>query len=611
MILLNRSSLSFFRKSGNSESPDQKLPALFFMNYSDYFLPNSVLKKAAAKRVAAAFDTASENYFKQYMIKKDKINYPEVYSLFPARKKWFRPRPHGSRASFVRQPLQVSLVRTVKSMIWFSPLLNAATNRSFFQMCLLFFKGNTARWEWKLKFLFLRIYFFSNFPLFFRFRYSFKALPKEPDSKQYRLICSSKSFVQTTLVGLVANYIRDFIDPVLSNGVYAFRPKSKLGSAPNHHDAFEKIHSFVLKSNSESKDVFAAECDIKKFFDSVRHSEVLAKFEQIILEAESKNGNTFSDEARIIFNKFIKSYSFPKARAKALGSKSADSIPWIEDSNCFKQSIERDKKYIGVPQGSALSCIVANIILHEVDAKIENILGKNGIYLRYCDDMIILSNNKNDVDVALNVYLTYLDQTGLPYHLPVDYGSKSYDGNLFWNKSKSKSTYKLGKNEIPWISFVGYHIRYDGKVRIRLKSIKKEFEQQKNVIKAVFKKIRISKKLFKPLEAVSMSLHRRIISRSVGKDQNKLHDPNFVPKLCWIGGFQGASSKNKIRRWQRELDRHRFKKISAFRSQIKSLIKKGEIQTDLKKWNQKQSEIPVGRKKISVPAGRLFSYDRL
>ncbi len=51
---------------------------------------------------------------------------------------------------------------------------------------------------------------------------------------------------------------------------------------------------------------------------------------------------------------------------------------------------------VGIPQGVAVSAILANAYMLEFDKKNEDYVDKfNGLYSRYSDDIIIVCNNDN------------------------------------------------------------------------------------------------------------------------------------------------------------------------------------------------------------------------
>jgi RNA-directed DNA polymerase len=70
---------------------------------------------------------------------------------------------------------------------------------------------------------------------------------------------------------------------------------------------------------------------------------------------------------------------------------------------------------IGVPQGSALSALCANIILSAFDKKLN---GRGILTVRYLDDFVILGPNKSAVEKAWLVAVTDLKALGMECHDP-------------------------------------------------------------------------------------------------------------------------------------------------------------------------------------------------
>lgn len=118
------------------------------------------------------------------------------------------------------------------------------------------------------------------------------------------------------------------------------------------HKAVNRLEKFArILSKNNHRNIFALKCDIRKFFDSVN--------QDILLELVKKKIQ--DDNAIWLVEKIIKSF-------------------------------EKDKDR-GLPLGNVTSQLFANIYLNELDQFIKHKL-KVKYYLRYCDDFIILGENK-------------------------------------------------------------------------------------------------------------------------------------------------------------------------------------------------------------------------
>ena len=118
------------------------------------------------------------------------------------------------------------------------------------------------------------------------------------------------------------------------------------------HKGVLRLEKFSCKvSKNHTKTAYALKCDIKKFFENINHSILLGLIEKTINDSDTL----------WLINKIIKSF---KSR--------------------FNQ---------GLPLGNVTSQLFANIYLNELDQFMKHKL-KEKYYLRYCDDFVILSNDK-------------------------------------------------------------------------------------------------------------------------------------------------------------------------------------------------------------------------
>lgn len=134
----------------------------------------------------------------------------------------------------------------------------------------------------------------------------------------------------------------------------------------------------------------------------------------------------------------------------------------------------------------------------------------------------------------------------LYYHKPisVDYSSKWYD-------VKSKAPYSWSIR-YPYISFLGYQIKYNGEVRIRKKSIEKEKTQQKEFIDRaikVYTEAAHTPKRRKFLIKIKSKLFKRIIGLSYS-------DFNKKKTFAWSTGFKVLRTNNFNTTQIKELDRN-------------------------------------------------------
>jgi hypothetical protein len=398
------------------------------------------------------------------------------------------------------------------------------------------------------------------------------------------------------ICSLTAKYFTDFFDPYFLDCSYAFRAVNQNKQIPTHHDCIKKIAEKRKKNNR----LWVAECDIQKFFDIVNHEHLLKVFNNLSQKIEQKDAKILDPKSKIILDLFLKSYSFQK-NILSLN----DNIEWFKNNNLPKGKFGWiDKKLneafgedycennsIGVPQGNAISCFIANLILHEVDEKVIS-SDSELFYIRYCDDMILLHSEHSKCEKGLNVFMSELKNNYLLYHPPTENLNYKVDSHIFWNESKSKLPYVWGdKNisntNIPWLSFVGYQINFDGRIRVRKKTLIKETKKQVSETQKIiinlgktyhFQKVRNQHSRWSKRQ-ILFSLQQRLISMSVGRVKIYNHTRPNEFGMCWTNGFK-ILKHNKIASKQlRYLDRRRRHQLSRLKHALNAIEKKSEKTT--------------------------------
>lgn len=397
-------------------------------------------------------------------------------------------------------------------------------------------------------------------------------LPKpkiKPELKSgivYRPI-SIFELVDNIVICQISKYLSNCFDPLFSDSSYAFRTGIQKGKILNHHQAVKDIIEF---KESIGKPLYVAECDLKKFFDCVNHQVITDEFQLIIEEAKQKLNISIDNRAIHFFQSYLKAYSFKENiinhEAEILHNAriSKGTIPWVNEAELHEVGSQPASERIGVPQGGALSCLIANIMLNKTDKVLNDNSDENTFYCRFCDDMILMHTSKERCEALLEMYQKSLRDLKLISHEAKDF--KEY-GKDFWDeKLKSKLPYKwainyktksYSKKNVPWLSFVGYQIRYDGTVRIRKKSIKKELLKQVSetgkVIDAIWKSIRPKRSR----KAIRYRLQQRLISMSVGRvDYGSIEN-----SICWTAGFNVLIKNPIVTNQIRGLDRNREKQL--------------------------------------------------
>lgn len=427
----------------------------------------------------------------------------------------------------------------------------------------------------------------------------FPLLKSSKDKKYiYRPIAKYK-LDDKIITSLLSRYLTINFDRLFSECSFAFRARNSKGKIPNHHDSIIEILKYQKKHNK----IWVSECDIQKFFDTVQHEHLIKVFREAIKELKNIS---ISPKAIKLFELFLKSYSFNKnvysnnnnsQYFKEKGVKPGK-FGWVEDEliSVFDKDYISDYK-IGVPQGNAISCFIANLILNKIDNAVKEV-DKDIFYIRYCDDMVLAHPNKEICEKALIIYKEGIRNNFLLYHKPKEFKNYKKSAKEFW-KLKSKEPYFLGnkyanEDNVPWLSFVGYQINYKGEIRVRKSSIQKEIKKQISETQRILISLGldrdrnlkdINKYSRKTKRQIIFSLQQRLISMSVGrKTIYNFNDKDINNGLCWTNGFK-ILNKNPITIKQlKELDRGREQQISYLKKMIKELDKEKDDFDEIPKY---------------------------
>lgn len=398
-------------------------------------------------------------------------------------------------------------------------------------------------------------------------------------------------FKDKIICSLTSRYFVNYFEYAFKklNCSFAFRPKRADGTFPNHHDCITEI----INHRSLHSSLWVAECDIQKFFDTVQHHHISEVFDKHALEIEKEFGVPLDLRAKKIFNLFLDSFNFQENILSLdrnwfeINKLPFGKFKWVEKDLNEKFGSEYTKNNkIGVPQGNAISCFIANLILHDVDVEVKS-FDSSVFYIRYCDDMVLMHQDEKKCSEALKIYMEGIEKSYLLYHNPakfINYKNRAVSKE-FW-ASKSKEPFLWGdknanENNIPWVSFVGYQVDYHRRIRVRKATLRKETKKQiletQKVIKALGKlhrnmevgdeHARLSK------DQIIFRTQQRLISMSVGRVTIHNHIKPLEQGFCWTNGFKKLE-KNRISSKQlRYLDKRRNLQINRIRRELKKVVK--------------------------------------
>ena len=523
--------------------------------FEPYLSQRSIIESLIAIRVSEAQKRHNTYYYKNlnYRAKYPSITDSEVINVMPPRSRWVRPN-----------------LLTRKSMISsdvYKLSIRKAINRQF---CVR--KSKREAWFGNLEF------FISNV------RKSVlqdidhivetpKILPiaKGKDSDRYRPL-AKYSLKDRVIIGSVAKYLRTIFDPLFLDNSYAFRAKSGSNLMPTHHTAVENLINYSSKFGGN--DIWVAECDIKKFFDTIHHDVAINSLNEAM---NRLNHQAIYIDSRAIklFYSFLKSYTFANVAIpefdrwkKEKGISGRLSWPRHELGDIYYNV---NKEEIGIPQGGALSPLIANLVLDAADKKVIQ-KGKDNdlFYARYCDDMVILHRDEKQCKLAFQRYQSVIQEKNLIIHEPEII--KVYDKSYY--KLKSKHPYIWGKrngrlNVVPWLSFLGYQIRHDNLIRVRKSSVLKERDKQKDIADKILEIIKGKIPTTNKSSAhIKTSFESKLVYMSVGT--NKLN--RRFGSFCWTSGFALLNKYKSNTSQLQYLDRMRNNQVFRIRLSFKKHI---------------------------------------
>jgi len=517
------------------------------MTFEDYFSENSILEFLAQRRIRLAHKRHEREFYWRISTGAPSPRMPDqLDKIFPPRSQW--PRPNRSRRNG-----RTSQTIQVRSLLWSVTRAKKA-------------EGNHLPWSENLSALVSSIQS-SALDGIASIASPRIAPVRKPGKMEFRPVSVFDSLRDVTIICLTNKYLRDLFDPDFLDCSFAFRSPRGTQSAPTHHDA---VRALIEARQASLGDLYVAECDIASFFDTVHHDVAWSCFQKACRRAEER-GQAIDRRSVTTFDAYLSCYSFfgtaePQAEMyfKSHGLVEARlKDPAIPLARFYEDPRQQP---IGVPQGGALSCLIANLLLHDADMAVTDALRMPGVesrYLRYCDDMIIVSPLRRNTDAGMRAYQNALNVLRLPYH---EFKVCAY-GREWWSM-KSRSTYRWCSQryagDIPWIGFLGYQIRYDGLMRVRPDSLKKEIAKQKRIINLVRKSIKNTSFVRKSHKQIIFRAHQKLISMAVGRHTLISHQSPFRSP-CWIAGFKQLSGQRVLLSQFRQLDRSRNRALGSLK----------------------------------------------
>ena len=493
------------------------------INYSTYFSNEKIINSIVSLRAEAAFKKHDEYFLKEFNHNTSSLK--PIYSYTPPRRLWLTPPPE------VRNDLSI-----LKQTKW-----------SIEKTIYRYYNGNRD-WNNKLKIL------VSNIQ---RRAFSTQEINKPyisfiPKDNIYSRPLAVYDLEDQIFISLTAKYFTDLFDTIFSKYAIAFRSKNfqKQTHIYNYHQIIQNLINY----RKQYSDIWVSECDIKSFYDTVNHETIRGLIDNYNIDLRAK---------QTLLN-YLDSYTFFDVINKANQSNKQIKYP-LDDLSKYYESIP---KQIGIAQGGALSCFLSNLVLSEVDKQLDTHLTNKDHYYRYCDDMILLTTNESRGKLLFDSYIEGLKELKLPYHKPID---SPYSKQ--WYSVKTKVNYKWSK-QYPYISYLGYQLKYNSTIRIRKKSIDKEKQQHIDYIDKILEAIKGKRKEINPIKFM-IKIKSRWFKRILGLSYINF---NKAPNFAWSNGFKLLANNQLDITQIKELDRHWNKQIIRIKEYL--FVKK----TDIKKY---------------------------
>ena len=232
--------------------------------------------------------------------------------------------------------------------------------------------------------------------------------------------------------------------------------------------------SMAFKKIKELKECYVLVSDFSDFFDTLEHSILKQNICKVLKVNKLENDwykvfrsmTVYSYVERqsiidfLIDNKYETDSSILKLKSFF------ESISWNDAKKNIK-IIRHDDEY-GIPQGSPLSGIFANVFMIDFDYKLnEYAKSKNGLYMRYSDDLILIipKDEVNSIDDLWN-YIVNLKRDYK--YLKINESKTSgyvYENGLIKSLHNESNGFKISGNFIPYLgfSFDGTYIKFRDK----------------------------------------------------------------------------------------------------------------------------------------------------
>ncbi|TVS20885.1 MAG: RNA-dependent DNA polymerase [Planctomycetaceae bacterium] len=223
---------------------------------------------------------------------------------------------------------------------------------------------------------------------------------------------------------VVHHAVINVLEPILERRFHADSYACRKGKGT--HAAARRLQYWMQRRR------YALQCDIAKFFPSIDHAVMKAEFRRMI-----KDGRLLRLMDLIV----------------DCSNEQEQIVDWFDGDGLFDPTARRR----GLPIGNLTSQWFANWMLNGLDHFVAAEL-RLGAYVRYCDDFIVLGDDKHELLVVKDKIRSYLEHRRLRLHerkaqvRPVDQGV-TFVGYRVWpyRRAVRKSNVRAFRRRIRWM----------------------------------------------------------------------------------------------------------------------------------------------------------------